>query len=157
MKHLKRFKTFEDAMANATTAGVGSVVAAQPGALPGTFGTDGSGDIGFPLIGDVGEYGKKRKKRKKGSPSEVSDARDLETNPKIGKFGVKKIKESFEGDVLKDIERIDDELSSTGTVSDIGDVYKSLLSKYGVESKPNIKKALEDFYQVDVDKYIVED
>jgi len=151
MKYLVRYKTFEDALANATTAGLGNLVSANPGSLPGTFGTDGSGDIGFPL----GEIYKKNK-RKKGSPSEVSDARDLETNPKIGKFAVKKIEESFEGDILKDIEKIDGDLSSTGTVSYIGDIYNSLVAKFGGDNKSNIKKALEDFYQVDVDEYIEE-
>jgi len=88
MIHLKGFKKFEDAMANATTAGAGAVVSVQPGALPGTFGTNGSGDIGFTF---------KKEKRKKGSPSEVSDARDLEDNPKIGdEFGIEKVEESFE-------------------------------------------------------------
>lgn len=75
MKHLKTFKTFENATGNAGTAGSGDIVSAQPGTLPGTFGTDGSGDIGFTMD---------KPKRKKGSPSEVSDMRDLEENPKIG-------------------------------------------------------------------------
>ena len=88
MRYLKSYKAFEDAMGTAATAGSGDVVAAQPGTLPGTFGTDGSGDIGFPL-----NYGKKTKKRKKGSPSEVSDARDLEDNPKIGDFEVEEVTE----------------------------------------------------------------
>jgi len=69
MRHLRTFKTFEDATANASTAGSGDIVAAQPGDLPGTFGTDGSGDIGFTF---------KKEKRKKGGPSEVCDVRDLE-------------------------------------------------------------------------------
>lgn len=74
MRHLKSYKKFfEDggtATANAsTTSGMGAVVAAQPGLLPGTFGTDGSGDVGIVL---------NTKKRKKGKPYEVSDLRDLE-------------------------------------------------------------------------------
>jgi hypothetical protein len=81
MKYLKKYnKFFEDgdgggstgsgdATANASTSGMGAVVSAQPGALPGDTGTSGSGDIGFTF---------KKKKRKKGDPSEVSDMRDLE-------------------------------------------------------------------------------
>ncbi len=73
IKTYKKF--FEDgdgggvAMANATTAGMGAIVSAQPGALPGTTGTEGSGDLGFTF---------KKEKREKGDPSEVSDLRDLE-------------------------------------------------------------------------------
>jgi hypothetical protein len=70
VKYLKKYKKFfEDG-----DSGSGDVVAAQPGALPGTTGTTGSGDIGFVF---------KKKKRKKGDPDEVSDLRDLkevETN-----------------------------------------------------------------------------
>ncbi len=84
MKHLKTFKKFENATANAGTAGSGDIVAAQPGALPGNFGTDGSGDIGFTF---------KKEKRKKGSPSEVSDMRDLEENPKMGDFEVEEVED----------------------------------------------------------------
>jgi hypothetical protein len=74
MKYLKSYKKFfEDggnATSNASTAGMGSVVSAQPGSLPGTFGSEGSGDIGFVL--------KTSDKRKKGKPHEISDLRDLE-------------------------------------------------------------------------------
>jgi hypothetical protein len=81
MKYLKKYqKFFEDgegggvATANASnTAGMGAVVAAQVGPLPGVPGTSGSGDIGFVL--GSGEPIKKR--RKKGKPSQVSDLRDL--------------------------------------------------------------------------------
>ena len=87
MKYLKKYqKFFEDgegggtATVNAsTTAGMGPVVAAQPGALPGVPGTSGSGDIGFGL----GSGEPIKRKRKKGKPSQVSDLRDLkdeETN-----------------------------------------------------------------------------
>jgi hypothetical protein len=85
MRYLKRYKKFfEDgdgggslaggdsggvAYANASTPGMGAVVSAQPGLLPGTTGTDGSGDVSMTL---------KKKKRKKGKPSEVSDLRDLD-------------------------------------------------------------------------------
>lgn len=74
MRHLKTYKSFNEdtggaATANAsTTAGMGGVSNAQPGGLPGTFGTDGSGDLSFYL---------KRRRRKKGNPSQVSDLRDL--------------------------------------------------------------------------------
>jgi len=87
MKHLKRYKAFlEDgtATATATTAGMGSVVSAQPGALPGTTGTTGSGDVSFYMLD------KKGKKIKKGTPSEVSDARYLAPAK-----GITKVKESY--------------------------------------------------------------
>jgi len=90
MKYLKQYqKFFEDgegggtAAVNAsTTAGMGSVVAAQPSALPGVPGTSGSGDIGFGLGGvqtktPISTFNGKKKKKKKGDPTEVSDLRDL--------------------------------------------------------------------------------
>ena len=86
MKHLKKYKSFlEDgtAAATATTAGMGSVSNSQPGALAGTTGTSGSGDISFYMLD------KKGKKIKKGTPSEVSDARYLEPAK-----GITKLKES---------------------------------------------------------------
>ena len=81
MKYLKKYqKFFEDgegggtATVNASnTAGMGAVVSAQVGSLPGVPGSSGSGDIGFGL--GSGEPIKKR--RKKGKPSQVSDLRDL--------------------------------------------------------------------------------
>ena len=57
MKYLKSFQQFED-VANATTAGMGAVVASQPSSVPGALngpafvgggGTSGSGDVGFSL------------------------------------------------------------------------------------------------------------
>ena len=86
MKHLKKYKSFlEDgtAAATATTAGMGAVSNAQPGAIAGTTGTSGSGDVSFYMLD------KKGKKIKKGSPSEVSDARYLEPAE-----GITKVKES---------------------------------------------------------------
>jgi hypothetical protein len=87
MKHLKTFKQYENATCNASSsAGMGSVVSSQPGALPGTFGSSGSGDVGFTL----GNYqkspaGEKKKRRpKKGNPSQVSDLRFL-ANAKTNK------------------------------------------------------------------------
>ena len=82
MRYIKRYDIFlEDggaaagggvACANAsTTAGMGAVSSAQPGAVAGTTGTTGSGDIGFVLGYDP------KKKRKKGNPRQVSDLRDL--------------------------------------------------------------------------------
>ena len=51
MKYLKKYKSFfEDgtaAVSASSTAGMGAVSAAQPGGLPGTTGTEGSGDLGF--------------------------------------------------------------------------------------------------------------
>ena len=82
MKYLKKYQIFCEecdgggtATANASnTAGMGAVVASQPGTFPGTTGTTGSGDVGSTL----GVYQKTpAKKRKKGTVSEVSDLRDL--------------------------------------------------------------------------------
>jgi hypothetical protein len=87
MKHLKRYKAFlEDgtATATATTAGMGAVSNAQPGALPGQTGTTGSGDVSFYMLD------KKGKRIKKGTPSEVSDARYLEPAK-----GITKVEESY--------------------------------------------------------------
>ena len=82
---IKTYKQFnEDAVATASTAGMGSVSSAQPGALPGTTGTDGSGDITSYL------FGKKGKEIKKGKPNEVSDMRFLEPAK-----GITKVKESI--------------------------------------------------------------
>lgn len=70
MRYLKPYKKFqENAAASASSsAGMGAVSAAQPGALAGTTGTEGSGDLGFTF---------KKEKRKKGDPTRVSDMRDL--------------------------------------------------------------------------------
>ena len=86
MKYLKKYKTFNEdgtATVGATTAGMGAVSNAQPGALAGTTGTSGSGDITFTF---------KKEKRKKGGPSQVTDLRDLK-DAKTDK--VEDIKESY--------------------------------------------------------------
>ena len=86
MKYLKKYKTFNEdgtATVGATTAGMGAVSNAQPGALPGQTGTTGSGDITFTF---------KKEKRKKGGPSQVTDLRDLK-DVKTDK--VEDIKESY--------------------------------------------------------------
>lgn len=116
MKYLKLYKKFfEDgdgggvatsgsgdtgggvAYADASISGMGPVVSAQPGLLPGTTGTVGSGDVGRTF---------KKEKRKKGKPSEVSDLRDL------GSADTVNIKESSDVDeyTIKDclIELYDD-------------------------------------------------
>jgi hypothetical protein len=115
MKYLKLYKKFfEDggdgggatsgsgdgggvAYAGASISGMGPVVSAQPGLLPGTTGTVGSGDVGRTF---------KKEKRKKGKPSEVSDLRDL------GSADTVNIKESsdVDEDTIKDclIELYDD-------------------------------------------------
>lgn len=90
MIYLKKYKDFfEDgtATATATTAGMGAVSNAQPGSLPGTTGTPGSGDVSFYMLD------KKGKKIKKGTPSEVSDVRYLA--PAKGITKVEDIKESL--------------------------------------------------------------
>lgn len=76
MNHLKTFKKYnEDATANASIGGMGSVISSQPSSLPGDVSgaSEGSGDIG--VVFD--DNGKRKKKRKKGSASEISDLRDL--------------------------------------------------------------------------------
>ena len=86
MRYLKPYKKFNEdgnATVSASTSGMGSVSAAQPGALPGTTGIDGSGDLGFTF---------KKERRKKGDPSEVTDMRDLK--PAKGITKVEDIKES---------------------------------------------------------------
>jgi hypothetical protein len=86
MKYLKKYKTFNEdgtATVGATTAGMGAVSNAQPGALAGTTGTSGSGDVTFTF---------KKEKRKKGGPSQVTDLRDLK-DVKTDK--VEDIKESY--------------------------------------------------------------
>jgi hypothetical protein len=76
--------TYEDAVATASTAGMGAISSAQPGALPGTTGVDGSGDKSTYLLS------KKGRGVKKGKPSEVSDMRFLEPAK-----GITKVKESI--------------------------------------------------------------
>jgi len=86
MRYLKKYKTFNEdgtATVGATTAGMGAVSNAQPGALAGTTGTTGSGDVTFTF---------KKEKRKKGGPSQVTDLRDLK-DVKTDK--VEDIKESY--------------------------------------------------------------
>jgi hypothetical protein len=87
MRYLKNYKKFNEdgnATVGASTSGMGAVVSSQPGALPGTTGTEGSGDVGFTF---------KKERRKKGGPSKVTDMRDLE--PAKGVTKVEDIKESY--------------------------------------------------------------
>ena len=67
---IKTYKQFnEDVVSTASsTSGMGDVVNAQPGSLPGTTGTEGT-DITFTF---------KKGKSKKGNPSQVTDLGDLE-------------------------------------------------------------------------------
>ena len=86
MKFIKKYKSFlEDgnASVNASTGGMGAVVSAQPGNLPGQSGTTGSGDVSFTF---------KKEKRKKGKANQVTDLRDLK-DAKTDK--VEDIKESY--------------------------------------------------------------
>lgn len=96
MKHLKTFKQFED-VANATTAGMGSVISSQPSSLPGALngtafssggGTTGSGDISFTLGAQLGK--KEKKKIGKKSTKNAGDIRYLGKENLLGKFPVKK-------------------------------------------------------------------
>lgn len=102
MKRIKRYKDFlENATADASsTAGMGAVSSAQPGSVAGTFGTTGSGDIGFVF---------KKEKRKKGNPTQVTDMRDLA--PAKGITKVDDIKESLT--LRKRDPKYDDEVTST--------------------------------------------
>lgn len=110
MKYLKLYKKFfEDggdggasggdgggtAYTDASVSGMGPVVSAQPGLLPGTTGTVGSGDVSRTF---------KKEKRKKGKPSEVSDLRDLSNADVVN------IKESNDENIIKDclLELIDE-------------------------------------------------
>jgi hypothetical protein len=86
LKHLKTYKRFENSDGS-STSGMGNVISAQPGSLPGTFGTTGSGDVSFYF---------KKKRRKKGNPSQVSDLRDLST------IKTNKITESIDEELIKD-------------------------------------------------------
>jgi len=74
MKHLKNYRLFEEtAMATmGNTGGMGAVVAPQPGAVPGTFGTSGSGDVvanntktGYKIDAKTKKTSKKKTKRTK--------------------------------------------------------------------------------------------
>ena len=129
MKHLKKYKSFlEDgtAAATATTAGMGSVSNSQPGALAGTTGTSGSGDISFYMLD------KKGKKIKKGSPSEVSDARYLEPAK-----GITKVKES----------KLDDEETNV-----IRECLQELYDMGFEENEYNLDSEDEE-YDIDDDNY----
>lgn len=127
MRHLKPYKIFtEDATCNASnTAGMGSVISAQPGSLPGTTGTTGSGDIGFTF--------KPEKKRKKGKPNEVSDLRDLEPAK------TNKVEESVENqsklyEKLKSINEFGKYLEKLGSPLNMAFFGKKVSKIYGIQS-----------------------
>ena len=69
MRYLKKYQIFCEecdgvtATANASTAGMGAVVSAQPGAFPGMTGTTGSGDVGSIMGVYQKTPAKKRKKK----------------------------------------------------------------------------------------------
>jgi len=100
MMKIKRYKQFLENAESSGVSGMGAVTSAQPGSLPGTTGTEGSGDIGFTF---------RKGKGKKGDPSEVTDLRDLEETKDITK--VDDIKESIT--LRKRDPRYDDEVVST--------------------------------------------
>jgi DNA transposition AAA+ family ATPase len=78
MKKIKTYKQFfEDGTAcvNASTAGMGAVVSATVGSLPGVAGSSGSGDVSSFLGVST--------KQPVGGPSEVSDLRYLEEEDDI--------------------------------------------------------------------------
>ena len=96
MKHLKSFLEY----ANASVAGAGAVVSAQPSGNPGALngaafvsggGSAGSGDLGFPLLGGMTQRRKEKKKIGKKTTKDAGDLRYLGSE-KIGdQFSVKKI------------------------------------------------------------------
>lgn len=98
MKHLKSFKQFEDATANASTAGMGAVVSSQPSSIAGALngpafvsggGSSGSGDLGFPLLGGKKEQTKQKKKIGKKTTKNAGDLRYLGKENILDKFPVK--------------------------------------------------------------------
>lgn len=98
MKHIQSFKQFEDAMASASTAGAGNVVASQPSSFAGALngpafvsggGSSGSGDLGFPLLGTTTQRRKERKKVNKKTTKDAGDLRYLGKEKMLGKFSVK--------------------------------------------------------------------
>lgn len=130
MRYLKPYKKFqENAAASASSsAGMGTVSAAQPGALAGTTGTSGSGDLGFTF---------KKEKRKKGDPTEVSDMRDLE--PAEGITKVEEIKESRDPSLdavtkskINDciVELLDSDFELNGIDYKIGDLARETETEY---------------------------
>jgi hypothetical protein len=130
MKIIKRYKEFLENADGSATAGSGDVVSAQPGTLPGTFGTVGSGDVGFVF---------KKEKRKKGNPSEVTDMRDLA--PAKGITKVEDIKESLT--VRKRDPKYDDE-----AVSIINDC---LVELYDIGFELSDVSYSKDRFSVDLD------
>lgn len=76
MRYMKTYKKFIENSDCSSISGMGPVISAQPGSLPGKSGTIGSGDIGFTF---------KKGKCKKGNPSQVTDLRDLEEPTGINK------------------------------------------------------------------------
>lgn len=87
----KSFKVFlEDANAagmpvvsQSSVAGMGNVVSAQPGAIPGTTGTSGSGDISAPMFtytkgtGITGDKKRKMSTTKKKDKFTAGNVKDL--------------------------------------------------------------------------------
>lgn len=145
MKYIKSFKLFLEngnAVATAAVAGMGTVSNAQPGALSGTAGTDGSGDISFFLSG------KKNKKIKKGKPNQVSDLRFLEPAK-----GITKVKEGIAySDINEYISEIKSKLTNYNirplVLSQILEKYDYVISEYYNEGRPTsdfVKMIVEDF------------
>jgi hypothetical protein len=144
MKYIKSFKLFlenGDAVATAAVSGMGAVSNAQPGALPGTAGTEGSGDVSFYLSS-------KKKRIKKGKPDEISDLRFLEPAK-----GITKVKE---GIVYSDINEYISEIKSKLTnynirplvLSQILDKYEDIINEYYNDGRPAadfVKMIVEDF------------
>lgn len=78
---MNKIKSFRDFLENAavsasSTAGLGPVVSATVGSIPGGGPMNGSGDVSF-FLND------RRRRRKKGNPSQVSDMRDLTRSKEV--------------------------------------------------------------------------
>ena len=122
------FKLNEDeggggmAFATGTTiAGMGAVTSPQPGVLPGTTGTVGSGDIGIPLNMGGGKYPQMSFKL----PAEMGKSHGARTGKKsrIKKSDLKNLKK------LKDFKTNKEEAPKSGKMLSFDDFYKSDVNK----------------------------
>ena len=102
-------------------AGMGAVTSAQPGVLPGTTGTVGSGDIGVPLNMGGGKYPQMSFKL----PAEMGKSHGARTGKKsrIKKSDLKNLKK------LKDFKTNKEEAPKSGKMLSFDDFYKSDVNK----------------------------
>jgi len=118
MKYLASYnKFFEDGEGGGdSSSGMGAVVSAQPGALPGQTGTTGSGDVSFVFKKDRG---------KKGNPSDVSDLRDLDDADEMEKIDEIYSKQDIFSEVLDNLKQKN---LSPITINKIMDSYTDMIS-----------------------------